>query len=251
MPTSLSAFVIWMTYPPALSACLLLLAAAAFVFRWRRIGVAAAGLALVWSLLWSVPQVSDWLRQTLERRHPLVDEEQLPPADAIVVLGGGEGYRWVKWENVNPEDLRSSRLAAGARAWLAGRAPLIILSGGGGGGNTEAGKMASAITLLGVPESALLVEDQSSDTKDNAVFTSRIAQRHGIERVLLVTSALHMPRAALLFRRAGLDPIPVPVPERARREGWVDRWIPTRRALWRSGRALKEYLALLEVRLPV
>lgn len=251
MPGSLEEFVIWMTYPPALTACLLALACLVAVLRWRRLGLAIGIAALGWSVVWSVPQLSDWLRHTLEDQHPLVDEEQLPPADAIVVLGGGEGYRWLNRENVDPEELRSSRLAAGARAWLAGRAPVVILSGGGGGGNTEAGKMASAITRLGVPTSVLLVEDESSDTKDNAAFTSRIAERHGIERVLLVTSALHMPRAALLFQRAGLEAIPVPVPERAHRDGWADRWLPSRRALWRSGRALKEYLALLEVRLPV
>ncbi len=249
MPGSLQELIVWLTYPLALTVALLAVAALVMVFGCRKTGLVVATVALGWSALWSIPQMSDWLRHTLERRHPLVDEDQLPRADAIVVLGGGEGYRWLDWENVDPEDLRSSRLAAGARAWLAGRAPVIVLTGGGAEGRTEADRMAAAITLLGVPESALLVENESRDTRDNARFTTRLARQHGIHQVLLVTSAVHMPRAELLFRQAGLEPVPFPVPEIAARGGWVDRWVPSRRALWRSGRALKEYLALIAARM--
>jgi uncharacterized SAM-binding protein YcdF (DUF218 family) len=67
--------------------------------------------------------------------------------------------------------------------------------------------------------------------------------------VLLVTSAIHMPRAQLLFRRAGLEVVPIPVPEPRVGSGWVQRWIPQPRALRRSGSALKEYVALLQTRL--
>ena len=66
-----------------------------------------------------------------------------------------------------------------------------------------------------------------------------------MKRVLLVTSSLHMPRASLLFRQAGLEVLAVPVPEPANRATWRQRWFPSRRALWRSGRAWKEYAGLM------
>lgn len=247
MPSDLHAFLISLTYPLALSGCLLLCAVSALALRRRRLGWMLTAFALAWSLLWSVPQCSDWLRATLEHRYPVVAEAALPQADAIVVLGGGGRYDWLKRENVRPQQLRSSRLAAGARAWLAGRAPVVVLSGGGAGGRSEAQNMAAAIARLGIPTAVLMLEERSRNTRDNASFTAKLAEQHGMQHVLLVTSALHMPRASLLFRQAGVEVTAVPVPERAAREDWADRWVPSGSALWRSGRALKEYAGLMAV----
>ena len=245
----LHAAILLLTYPVALSACLLLLALFALVARRIAFGMGLVFLALAWSVAWSIPDLSDRLRQTLEDRHPIVAESTLPRVDAIVVLGGGENYTWLDdGPEVDPDDLGSSRIAAGARAWLAGRAPLIILSGGRSGpsGHSEADRMAYAIERLGVPPSALLLEERSRDTRDNARFTAAIARQRGLHRVALVTSSLHMPRASLLFREAGLTVVAVPVPERVARVRWQSRWLPSRRALWRSARALKEYAGLLD-----
>jgi uncharacterized SAM-binding protein YcdF (DUF218 family) len=246
MPSSLQDFLVSLTYPPTLSICMLL-CGGLMLLRWRRLGGLVMVLAVGWSALWSVPQCSDWLRGTLEERHPVVVESTLPPADAIVVLGGGVGRAWLRREDVDPEELKSSRLAAGARAWLARRAPTVILSGGGDGDGSEARTMAAAITRLRVPASALLLEERSRDTRGNALFTAELAKQHGMRRVLLVTSALHMPRARLMFCEAGMEVTPIPVPEFAHRDGWRARWLPTRGALWRSGRALKEYAGLAAV----
>lgn len=239
-----------LTYPPALS--LLLCAAAlacAVLLRWRRLPLLLACAGLGWSLVWSLPQSSEWLRRSLEDRHPVLAADAAPRADAVVVLGGGGHVGWSRREGVTADALPYSRLAAGARLWLAGRAPRVILSGGGDNGHSEARGMARAIATLGVPRRVLLLEQRSTDTRGNAGYTAQLARRHGIRRVLLVTSALHMPRAELLFRRAGLDVVPVPVPEPRIGGGWAQRWIPRPRALWRSGRALKEYAALLQARL--
>ncbi|HEY0505377.1 MAG TPA: YdcF family protein [Lysobacter sp.] len=246
---SLQKFAVALTYPPAFTLVLLFVALLLLLARQRRTGVALAFVAVAWSALLSVPMASDWVRGRLEARYPVVDEATLPRVDAIVVLGGATRFRWLKRENVTAYDLESSRLAAGARAWLAGRAPVVVLSGGGDNGGdpdaTEARLMANAIQRLGVPESALVLETRSLNTRDNARYTAALADRHGYHRVLLVTSSLHMPRAALQFRNEGVDVIPVPVPERARRDTWRQRWFPSRSALWRSGRAIKEYAALL------
>lgn len=248
MLSSLEHFVVSLTYPPTLSAGLLACAGLAALLRMRRLAAASAALAFAWSLLWSIPQASDWLRGGLEARYPVVAESALPHADAIVVLGGGH-YGWLKLPDIHIDQLESSRIAAGTRAWRSGRAPTVILSGGGAPGDTEARTMAAAAIKLGVPASALLLEEHSRNTQDNAHYTAALADRHGIRTVLLVTSALHMPRAMLQFRDAGIHATAVPVPEKADRSHWSDRWLPSRGALWRSGRAFKEYIALLAAHL--
>lgn len=242
-------FLVALTFPLTLSLCLLACGLLAWMLRRRRIAGALMAAAFAWSLLWSIPWCSEQLRATLARHHPVVDEAALPRADAIVVLGGGRYHRWMRSDSIDPDELKGSRLAAGARAWLAGRAPLIILSGGnGGGGPSEADVMAAAIAKAGIPASALILEDRSNSTSDNARLTAALLRERGMRKVLLVTSSVHMPRANLLFRDAGLEVVPVPVPEGRLRAGWKARWLPSPRALWRSGRAMKEYMGLLAAR---
>lgn len=234
-----------LTNPAILTLWVLALAGMITLLGFWRIGAAGVVFACGWTFIWSMPLASDALRGALERQHPPRDEATLPTADAIVVLGGGGGYRWLLREDVDPDDLRSSRVAAGARAWLAGRAPVVILSGGGEGEDTEARRMSIAIEHLGVPGSALVMEQRSRSTRENARFSAALARQMGIGKILLVTSSLHMPRAAFEFRATELDVVPVPVPERASREHWNQRWLPSRTALQRSERAFKEMAALV------
>lgn len=249
---SLQKLVIALTYPPALTLVLLAFAAVLLLLRRVRLGAGVAVLAIAWTGALSIPVVSDWVRERIERQYPPVDEATLPTADAIVVLGGAMHFYWLERENVTAYDLENSRLAAGARAWLAGRAPVIVLSGGGKNGGdaaSEARLMANAIQRLGVPADALVLESRSRNTRDNARYTADLAQRHGFHRILLVTSSLHMPRALVEFGKEGVDVVPVPVPENGRRDQWSQRWVPSRRALWRSGRAIKEFGGLVMARL--
>ncbi len=242
---TLADLVVLLSYPPAFSLCLVGIALLAWMLRRTWIAGGVAGLALAWSALWSIPFASETLRGVLEHRYAIRDASALPPADAIVVLGGGSNYAWLDRPDVDPAKLRSSRLAAGARAWHAGKASKVILSGGGVGNTTEARRMADAIQRLGVPQDALLLEERSHDTRDNARFSTALLEAgRGGRHVLLVTSALHMPRATLLFTQAGAEVTPVPVPEGRPAIGLRERWLPSRRALWRSGRAFKEFAAL-------
>jgi len=241
----LRSLVVLLSYPPVLSAWLLAFALLALSLRRVRLAAVIVLVAVAWTGLWSLPSASDWLRDTLVDRNPVVaDARLLPKADAIVVLGGGDRYGWLAIPDIDADELPYSRVAAGARAYEAGRAPLVILSGGRGGRHTEAEGMARAMRRLGVPDSALLLEQHSRDTRDNALFTARLAQARGVRHVLLVTSAVHMPRASLWFRDAGITVTAVSVPEPSPHVGDA-RWLPSRGALWRSGRALKEYAGLV------
>jgi uncharacterized SAM-binding protein YcdF (DUF218 family) len=90
------------------------------------------------------------------------------------------------------------------------------------------------------------VEDQSQNTRENAERSAPMLARDGIQRVLLVTHAWHMPRAVDAFERAGVDVIPAPTAfvHREGGEGKSDYrdWLPSAGAFTVSYFALHEWL---------
>jgi uncharacterized SAM-binding protein YcdF (DUF218 family) len=113
-------------------------------------------------------------------------------ADAIVVLG------------CPPSPRLDRRLARGVELWRRGAAPVLLLSGGGGGREPEAEIMRRAAIARSIPEVALLVEPGSRDTLGNSRETACLLQAHGWGTIVLVSDKTHLPRAALLFRLAGV-----------------------------------------------
>jgi uncharacterized SAM-binding protein YcdF (DUF218 family) len=96
------------------------------------------------------------------------------------------------------------RLDCGIRLLQEGAAPLLLLSGGGDGPVPEAEIMRRMAIARGVPEAALMVEPGSRDTVENARETARLLRPRGGRLIFLVSDRVHLPRAVLLFRLAGL-----------------------------------------------
>ena len=107
-----------------------------------------------------------------------------------------------------PSERLRRRVRLGVGLYREGVAPLIVMSGGGGP-VAEAAVMRDLAQEAGMPETALLLEPESRDTFENAANTARLLQAVGKSRVVLVSDRLHLPRAARLFRRAGLDVVGV------------------------------------------
>jgi uncharacterized SAM-binding protein YcdF (DUF218 family) len=120
-------------------------------------------------------------------------------ADAIVVLGCRVDDAGL------PSERMRRRMALAVALYRDGAAPLIVLSGGGLGPVAEAAAMRDLALAAGIPAAVLLLEPDSRDTLANAINTARLLQAVGKRRIVLVTDRLHLPRASLLFRRAGLD----------------------------------------------
>ncbi len=241
----LSKILTQLVYP--LPVCLLLVCLGLLMRRrWPRSGLALCAFGLGWLLLWSLPVPSSMLGRSLEQIYPQQAEMELPEVDAIVVLGGGVGRN--SW-GINLW-AGADRVWFGARLYRAGRAPLVVLSGGRleqlGMNWREAPAMATFLHDLGVPEAAMLLESESGTTYQNAVYTEKLLRARGINRILLVTSALHMPRALATFRKLGIDAIPAPTDFEAEPPSgyWLLRWLPDADALDRSSRAMKEYLGM-------
>lgn len=173
---------------------------------WRKTGFGLLIGAVAWLWLWSTPMMYRWMGGALESEWPVVKAEDAPKADAIVLLGGGMGSN----TNVYPYAEMwngADRVWHAARLYKAGKAPLVIPTGQGERENTV-----SLLRDLGVPESAIVVEDEARNTEENARFVeklinSRVERVDGKDveackpRVLLVTSAWHMKRSVLMYRK--------------------------------------------------
>jgi len=237
-----------LAYPLGFSLVLTLLALLLFGLRRRRWGAILLTLSLLWLGLWSLPVVSDALRLSLEGQYPRQAVTDLPTADAVVVLGGGITPAPPDWPY--PDLGRGAdRVWHAARIYRAGKASRVIISGGRlpwlGKRTSEATAMRQFLSDLGVPPDAVLIEEQSRSTYENAQHTAQLLQRHEIKQILLVTSALHLPRALATFRAARIDALPAPTDFEVMPEPPHPlRWLPDAEALFDSTRALKEYLGL-------
>jgi uncharacterized SAM-binding protein YcdF (DUF218 family) len=164
-----------------------------------------------------------------------------------VVLGGAVGGPQPPRITADLSDA-ADRVLHTARLYRAGKAPVILMSGGAipwlGSEIPEAESMQSLLEEWGVPRASIISEVASRNTYENAVLTRQVLAEHGLQRVLLVTSALHMPRALATFTSAGIDAVPAAtdftVTYKDRRTA-ID-FLPDAVALSRTTNAIKEYV---------
>ncbi|WP_416137194.1 ElyC/SanA/YdcF family protein [Halomonas sp. HK25] len=220
------------------------------MWRYRRTGWSVATLGLAVLVLSSWGPVAERLLMPLETRHPSL--QALPDgttAEAVVVLGGG----WrpdAPWSSVGRlNDSSAIRLMEGIRLWrLAPELPLIVT---GASRRADVAPIAQgyaqAARELGVPEAQLRVLDWPTDTGQEAQAV-RDALGEGA-RVVLVTSASHMPRSMRHFQQVGLDPVAAPTHYLVNvgRERSLGFWVPSAGHLRKSERAVYEALGLLMV----
>jgi uncharacterized SAM-binding protein YcdF (DUF218 family) len=246
-------------YPVGL-ACLLILALTIMLRRRWAPWLGVAAFLLLW--LGGNPLVSMWLVRSLEWQH--LPPSELPQAEAIVVLGGGEEPAAAPQPMAAINDA-GDRLIYAALLYKQGASPHVLVSGGivGVDGPTlqpGAEAMAELLGMLGVPEDALWLEPHSRNTYENAVESKKLLDERGIRRIILVTSAMHMPRSLAIFAKQGFDVIPAPTDYSVTQADWdyyltpspevqIFNLIPDADTLNMTTRALKEYIGILIYRL--
>lgn len=199
-----------LAYP--LTQGLLLAALGLVLLRLRRPrgGFCLLSLGFGWLYLCATGVFASFLMDLLERDFTPRAMSVIQPADAIVLLGGA--MRGDTHMGTLPDlNQQADRLVAAVALYRMGKAPVLVLSGGGPAGDRpEAEQMRDLLRVMGVPDSAMVLESRSRDTHDNAVYTADILQERGWRRVLLVTSAFHMRRAQAAFAAQGVDVTPAP-----------------------------------------
>jgi uncharacterized SAM-binding protein YcdF (DUF218 family) len=135
----------------------------------------------------------------------------------MVVLGGGTEPATSPRTTVELNGA-GDRVIYAAQLYNEGKAGQILLSGGGiewqdSGSTTPADDMATILLQLGIPQEALIIENESRNTYENALYAKELLEEQEMETgpILLVTSAMHMPRAVALFEKQGFEVIPLPV----------------------------------------
>jgi uncharacterized SAM-binding protein YcdF (DUF218 family) len=168
--------------------------------------------------------IGDMLARPLEGRFPATTSLPAPP-NGIIVLGGiilpaitaARGQ-----VSLNDAAERLTATADLARQFPDAR---IVFSGGNGdliGGQPEGDFAIRFFENLGLARGRVTVENQSRNTAENALYSNRLIVPKAGERWLLITSAMHMPRAVGAFRQAGfaVEPYPVDYLTTGRRHLW-------------------------------
>ena len=216
--------------------------------RWGRM-ILVLDLILMW--ICAMPVTSELLAKWIEADYyPVRNVQELPQADAIVLLGGGigappEGSDWPY------PDLKESadRVWHAARLYKAGKAPKIYCTCLDVSRSTP-----PFLKDLGVPAEAIVPIDGPRNTEEEARLYNEAIERRADEKkrqILLVTSAAHMKRAVRIFAKFAPDLAVVPAAidfayiDSPAREFTVRRYLPDVAALGSFNSLVHELLGLV------
>jgi len=186
-------------------------------------------ISIIWISLFSYAPFSNMLLYPLENAYPKL---KVVPLDIkyIVFLGGDQqnrGWEVLRLYNTLPNST-------------------IITSGYAGRGTiAEAIKTAKVLQSVGINKNSLKIYPQPKDTKQEALKIKEVLKD---EKFILVTSAYHMPRAMMLFKSVGLNPLVAPT------DFWIKKSdkilsLPNAYHLEKSAKAWHEYIGILYLKL--
>lgn len=223
----------------------------------KRTGKIMVSAGLLLMLLLSYGFVSDSLIKPLEYRYKpydiqlaneLLKSQNQLPLKYVVVLGAGHvtDPSLPVTSQINDDSL--VRLVEGIIIHRKHKASKLVLSGGTAFDSiSDAEMMARIAEELGVDRNNIILEADSKDTKDEALFIKRIVKDNPF---VLVTSANHMPRAIAMFRNLGLDPFPAPTRHYVKRStGDPQIYFPWAMNLHKAEAAFHEYLGMMWAKL--
>lgn len=244
--------VLWELVRP--STLLLLTALCGALLLWSRLYKTGRALlvgSLLLLLLPALLPLAALLERPLENHFP---QPALPPrVDGIVILGGAE--------NPATSAARQQAVLNGAgERWLKGlelaqRYPeaKLVFSGGSsalaGGGLTSATVAERLFNDFGVDPARTVLESRSRNTYENARYTAQQLRPRAGETWVLITSAMHLPRAVGLYRKAGWQVIPYPVDYRSSGRARLDPSLRFAEEMENFDAAVREWLGLVAYRL--
>jgi len=166
--------------------------------RWLKRGFyLAASLILLWLLAAAGLGVAVYTQGRIDHAEP---------GDVIVVLGSGLR------RDGSPGPSLYRRAGKAARLYAEGYAPVLICTGGFTAGHTrsEADACAEILRSEGVPASAILLEERSRSTIENALYTREMMDANGWQTAIVVSDGYHLLRAGWIFREAGIQAVTSP-----------------------------------------
>jgi uncharacterized SAM-binding protein YcdF (DUF218 family) len=221
--------------------------------RWPRAGRIVAGTGLAALAFLSTNAGARFFVAPLERMTAPLHAPERAGAQAIVVLAAGRLRHAPEYGGRDiPDYIALARLRYAAHLQRATGLPVLVSGGNGASGvdpdvddraYTKADAMAAALREdFGVP--VKWIEPRSRDTFENAAYSAALLRADGVKRILLVTDAMHMPRAHAAFERAGLDVVSAPTMFFSHLPLTPSAWVPSAEGMRRSWYAIYELLGI-------
>ena len=212
----------------------------------RRRWITVLSFVFLWGI--SLQPTASWLMSAIERRYPALEVKDCPQADAVVVLSG------MIIESVTSATEWSSavdRFERGVQLVAAGRAPKLLFTRGllspSADRETEGVRLAREALKHGIPADKIeLTDEPVVETSGEVRSIRRAMEKRGWHKIILVTSAFHMPRAMWLIHREGIDAIPFPADFEAQSQRPLEfvSFLPQAGWLEKSDRAIREWIGL-------
>lgn len=251
----LSKFLPLFIYPLGL-ACIFMLAALLF-WKKRKTSKAMLVIALVILFIGGNRYVANSIAKSLEWQYDSLAAIQ--SVDLIVVLGGGTEPELAP-RPMTEVNAAGDRIIYAAKLFQEHPEAKLLLSGGDiefldQSDSTPAKDMSALLLLMGVPKSALILQDQSQNTYEDALYSCEKIKTEGYKNVVLVTSAMHMPRSTKLFAKQGCTVLPAPTDFTITETAWQKTWhpsfeefiinlVPSYSNLSQVTKAMKEYIGM-------
>lgn len=238
-------FIYGFVLPPGIFVLFLLIVG---ILLYRREKLIAKLLFITAFLLYgcTIPLTGKLLIQSLENRYT-------PPSqikgDVILMLGGGATLDTPDFDGKGQlSGNGANRLLTVLRLYKQTGLPILLSSGqvfSDSGNESEIAKR--ELLSLGVPKSKIFLENKSKNTEENAEFSKQLLNKNGWHKPVLVTSAFHMERAVLDFKKNNIDVLPYPTDYQTSRKLplYANQFTPSTNGL--AFLAAKEYLGIFSL----
>lgn len=188
-------------------------------------------------LVLGLPWTATGLNTLLARAAPPPDRDN-PPELIVVPTGGIYSLSDGNWF---PGRSTVQRLMAGLGAQQQWLVPVLLTGGGPDGIPSESAMTVQALNLI--VDDALMIETQSLNTAENAQAAAAVAAELGADQVLLVTSGMHVMRAAACLRHNGMTVYALTADVVYDPTG-LSAWLPSERNMDASMASLRELIGI-------
>jgi uncharacterized SAM-binding protein YcdF (DUF218 family) len=256
----LSKFLPLFIYPLGM-ACVFLFAAI-LVWKKRKFSKILILLALATLFIGGNRYLANSMARSLEWQYNTLDP--VHAVDLIVVLGGATEPEMTP-RPMAEVNAAGDRIIYAAKLYQEHPEARLLLSGGNiefldHSDSTPARDMADLLKLMGVPETAMILQDQSQNTYEDALYSCEKIKAAGYKNIVLVTSAMHMPRSMKLFEKQGCTVIAAPTDYTITEIAWQKTWqpsfeefiinlVPSYSNLSQVTKSMKEYIGMFTYRL--
>ncbi len=195
----------------------------------KRTGKVLLGIGGLWFLIITTPFLPKVLIRSLEDKYHQLSDSSIKSIHGscdIIVLGGGHSDDKSLSPNNQLSTVALSRLVEGIRIHRLIRGSRLILSGSSGRSELpQALVLYRTALILGIDSTSMTMQIKPSNTRMEA---EEYVKNFGSKtNLIVVSSAAHMPRAMMLFRKMGIHPIPAPTSRVLKNEtfkyplGWI------------------------------